>query len=118
LKSRERRRSAAIAWMRRNNRYTRHEQGQDSLLQDADGPTLRSRSHLRRVLERPDGFTHPQAANDNGFPLVQAILGLLAARTFATPSRPLCAITVPSQSAQNAQFEARRATLCAADNFR
>jgi hypothetical protein len=37
----------------------RHEQGQDSLLQDADGPTLRSRSHLRRVVERPDGFTHP-----------------------------------------------------------
>jgi len=43
----------------------RHEQGQDSLTQDADGPTLRSRSHLR-VVERPDGFTHPIRRSPSG----------------------------------------------------
>jgi hypothetical protein len=46
--------------------HQRHEQGRDSLLQDADGPTLRSRSHLRRVLERPDGFTHPTPMRSAG----------------------------------------------------
>src|SRR5207244_11517159 len=38
--------------------HQRHEQGQDSLFQDADGQTLRSRSHLRRVHEQPGGYMH------------------------------------------------------------
>src|SRR6266508_5892935 len=34
------------------------------------------------------------------------------------PLRPLCSITVPSQSAQNGQFEAGAVTECAGDQFR
>jgi hypothetical protein len=53
----------------------------------------------------------PVAADGNGFSLVQAILGLLAARTFATRCAPSVPQLFHPNRPKNAQFEARRATL-------
>jgi hypothetical protein len=45
------------------------------------------------------------------FPVSSSHFGRSGGRNLCHQLRPLCSITVPSQSAQNAQFEARRATL-------
>jgi hypothetical protein len=45
------------------------------------------------------------------FPVSSSHFGSSGGPNLCHPLRPLCSITVPSQSAQNAQFEAPRATL-------
>jgi hypothetical protein len=74
-------------------------------------PPLQGGDLVQRVAahgRRPayhERLRQPVAADGNGFSLVQAVFAASASRTFATGCAPLF-LAVPSQSAQNGQFEA------------